>query len=206
MPPSNPPPTNPFRMLVTRNRPPRSSKIARRSLGDVVEDVAAEQHGDVVLLEQRRFRVARKPDRIFEHADRSLPRLRRTAVEREMAIRLGGHEPLEVGEPPGHRHAETGRRGLEPLVEPANAFSSSARASASSPGDSPTRSVAVTTWWWSGGTSTSMPLSSATRIPSRSAARERRARPRRAQAVQSARRRACRCRSLRAQTLRRPRR
>ena len=36
-----------------------------------------------------------------------------------MAIRLGGHEPLEVAEPPGHRHAETGRRGLEPLVEPA---------------------------------------------------------------------------------------
>ena len=56
-----------------------------RSLGDVVEESLRKQHGDIVRLEQRRFRVARKPDRIFEHADRSLPRLRRTAVEREMA-------------------------------------------------------------------------------------------------------------------------
>ena len=36
-PPSKPPPTKPFRMLVTWNRSPRSSKIARRSLRDVVE-------------------------------------------------------------------------------------------------------------------------------------------------------------------------
>ena len=118
MPPSNPPPDEALPDARHSEQAAQVVEERRRSVGDVVEDVAAEQHGDVVLLEQRRFAGRSGTGSRLRARGPGLPRLRRTAVEREMPLGLRGHEALEVRKPPGHRHAEAGGRRLEALVEP----------------------------------------------------------------------------------------
>ena len=119
----------------------------RRSRGDVVEDVAAQQHGDVVLLEQRRLRVAREADRVLEHAHRSLPRAadaRRSSGRCRSAC--AGTKRSKYGSPQATVTPRPAGVGSKRSSSRLSAFSSSARASLRSPGRSATRTAAVTTW------------------------------------------------------------
>ena len=78
---------------------------------DVLAAVAAQQHGDVVALEERRVRVAR------EAAARQQHRLARAMVERQVRPRLPRHALVEVRQPPRDRDAEPRRVRRVPRVE-----------------------------------------------------------------------------------------
>ena len=86
---------------------------------DVIEPVASQEHGDIVLFEDRRLRVAREADRFLEHAHTLPPFPGGTPIEREMASGLARHEAVKVGQPPGNGDAETGRSRLELALQPA---------------------------------------------------------------------------------------
>src|SRR3954452_10133870 len=129
-PPSNPPPAKPRRRLLhsssdASRRPGRGSAPQPRDLEqrrfpqagegvvDVVADVAAEEDGDVVLLEDGLVGVAREPPRLEQHG------LLGAEVVREGAVRLVGDEALEVRQPPRDGDAEPCRRRRVVVLEPA---------------------------------------------------------------------------------------
>ena len=117
-PPSNPPPTNPFRMLVTSEQAAEIVEDRRRTLPRCGR---GRRCGATTATSFCSSRVVSGSlgNLIASSSTRTgLPRLRRTAVERKMPLGLRGNEALEVRKPPGHRHAEAGGRGLEALVEP----------------------------------------------------------------------------------------
>ena len=116
--PSKPPPANPLRMLVTRNIPSSSSNSA-------FEPSAIESSESPRRSTATSFSSSTRLRRVAGEADRRSPaprtrlsgRRRRARVDRQVRARLAGHVPPEVRQPPGHRHAEAGGRGLVALVE-----------------------------------------------------------------------------------------
>ena len=87
-----------------------------RAVVHVRGDVATEQDGDVVLLQDRLFGIAREPDRVEQDA---LPPLGRCpAVDRDVDRRLVRDDAVEIGQAPGDRDAEAGgTRRVEALLE-----------------------------------------------------------------------------------------
>ena len=172
-PPPKPPPAKPLRIDVTSKSPARSSNSALRGVGDVVERVAAQQHRDVVLLEDRRVGIARKAPRREQRVPLRAP------VERRVLAPRARHEPLEVRQAPRDRDAEAGGRRLEIALEPGERVLQHAlRGREIARRHAVTR--AVTTSWWSGGTMTSTSLSVTVRTPSRTCCSGRQRRGRRA--------------------------
>ena len=86
--------------------------VEERALGvpDVLADVAAQEHGDVVLLEGRLARIAGEPDRIGERAHGAELGPRGATVERQMHACLPRHVAAKVWETPGDGDPESGRR------------------------------------------------------------------------------------------------
>ena len=133
----------------------------------VSRDVAAQEHGDVVLLEQRLRRITREADGIDESAGRASRSSPMRACRPADAFRPGRRRSGGSTATPRPRSrrdrrawARSARRDLaaRPPARPAP------------PGD-PVRSrpcgaSPVTTWWCSGGTTTSTPLSTTTDSPS----------------------------------------
>ena len=89
-----------------------------RARGHVRGNVAPQENGDVVALEDRFLGIAREADRVEQDVLTALDR--RAPVDRQMHVRLMGHDALEVGKAPGNRDAESrGRRRIELLLQPA---------------------------------------------------------------------------------------
>src|SRR5207253_1202936 len=83
-----------------------------RTRADVIERVAAQEDGHVVLLELRRAGVAREANRWQER------RLAGSAVVRAVLRPRLGHVALEVRQAPGDGDAEPRRGRRETAVEP----------------------------------------------------------------------------------------
>ena len=90
----------------------------RGGVRDVRLRVAAEQHGDVVVLEDRPVGVAREPLRILEHAQRPSARSPTPGGRRGRARAPGrARSDGSTGRPQATTHAETGRCGRIVAVE-----------------------------------------------------------------------------------------
>ena len=85
--------------------------------GDVLADVAAQEHGDIVLLEDRAPGIARETDRIGEGADFTELDARGATVDRQVHVRLLRHVAAKVRQAPGDGHAQARRRGRVTAVE-----------------------------------------------------------------------------------------
>ena len=84
---------------------------------DGVLVVAAQEEGDVVGLEDHVLGVAREADRVGERFDRVSLCARGAQVHGDVRGGLVRDETVEVGEPPGSRHAEPGRRRLPAVLD-----------------------------------------------------------------------------------------
>ena len=123
--------------------------VEQRGAGvvDVLAAIAAQQHCDVVLFENRPLRIAR------ERARRQQCGFVRAVVVRQMVFRLCRDVRLEVRQPPGDSDAEP--RGAERIAVSSSRSASSSLRCASR--RSLTFNVPVITSLCSGGTTTSTP-------------------------------------------------
>ncbi len=98
--------------LADARHPEQSGAVEEGALGvgDVVELVAAQEHRDVVLLEDRVCRIAGEADRVEEGGLLGAP------VARQVRLRGRGDVAAEVRQAPGDEDAEPGRgSGIAPV-------------------------------------------------------------------------------------------
>jgi hypothetical protein len=95
-------------------------EIAEERLGsgvDMSENIAAEEHRDVVSIQDRLGRIARKADRVDEHAHRCSLRPRGASIDGQVVVGEAWYVSAEVRQPPRHGHAEPGGSSRETALE-----------------------------------------------------------------------------------------